>query len=497
MAYRVLKETVFTRMRRIERLKKQKKLADKKQLEDARQQLEDLGQVFTDYELPPDEVDEKEVRRSILTSIRTFIPYTNEWYEAKAAEEELDDLKKIKIEKVKAADLLTMSKVGRHDEALDQMMSETNYDFFYFNKLKFKMENEGKFKFEFKADRASLSKISQVNKRNRLRKAVNTAYGALDEDVMNELSRMSNVSGENGKGKVYDKNTPCNWRGKSKNGENLRCSNVRMVKPLMDEKGLRRKNEPTDILPCCSYHTPHCVGIGDGVHTFTDQVKIKIPNMEALCSECYMGKFSKKPQPFMTNTVPGVVSVTTALAGANNANGEIISQQNTDVVSTTTVTNTTKSRAGNIKRRPNECQWIATTASHPKARGYDCTNDMFVDPVSKQQLPTCAWHITQCIRFHRDTSSNSSLITVPNALGLCTMHYQIEVGQAPPEVSLPYPGMVAKLAKDHWKTNCKHFATPKEDPPPHIVPAVYKEPERPVLLAHKLLQITKLAKYKR
>ena len=29
------------------------------------------------------------------------------------------------------------------------MMSETNNDFFYFNKLKFKMENEGKWKFDF------------------------------------------------------------------------------------------------------------------------------------------------------------------------------------------------------------------------------------------------------------------------------------------------------------------------------------------------------------
>ncbi len=89
--------------------------ADSESLQLIKKKTEEAGLNFVATELPPDEVDEKEVERSLYTSVMSMVPYTNAWYEARAAEEEMDDLKKIKIEKVKAADLLTMSKMGRHE----------------------------------------------------------------------------------------------------------------------------------------------------------------------------------------------------------------------------------------------------------------------------------------------------------------------------------------------------------------------------------------------
>jgi len=85
-------------MSKLARMKKQAEVAKEERLSQAKKKIDEAGLGFVDYELPPDEVSEKEVRRSLLTSIRTFIPYTNEWYEAAAAEEEMDDLRKIRIE---------------------------------------------------------------------------------------------------------------------------------------------------------------------------------------------------------------------------------------------------------------------------------------------------------------------------------------------------------------------------------------------------------------
>lgn len=158
-------------MKKLERQRKAKQAALQEDLERMKKGVEQKGQGFVQVELPPDEVDEEQVRRSLYTSLMTFLPFTNEYYEAKAAEDEMDDLKKIRVERVKAGDLMAMSKMGRHEDALDTMMSETNYDFFYFNKLKMKMEAEGKFSFT-PPDTSSLFATLDKGKKNRLRKAI-------------------------------------------------------------------------------------------------------------------------------------------------------------------------------------------------------------------------------------------------------------------------------------------------------------------------------------
>ena len=108
----------------------------------------ELGLNYQEVELPPEELEEAQYKKSILNSLASMIPYTQAWYEATAAEEEMDDLGKIRIERAKCDDLVAMSKMGKHEEALAKMMSETNNDFFYFNKLRVKMEAEGKIKVE-------------------------------------------------------------------------------------------------------------------------------------------------------------------------------------------------------------------------------------------------------------------------------------------------------------------------------------------------------------
>lgn len=192
-------------MKKLERQRAQKKKAYEEDIALAKEKADEGGYGFIDHELPPDEVDEKEVARSLWYTVKTFIPYSNEYYEAMAAEEEMDNLKKIRIEKVKAADLLTMAKIGRHEEALESMMAETNYDFFYFNKLKMKMEEEGKFKFEPPKDPNIFELLEKGPNRNRLRKAINQSYSAMDSRMTDELLRLTKFSEGQSTAKRYGK----------------------------------------------------------------------------------------------------------------------------------------------------------------------------------------------------------------------------------------------------------------------------------------------------
>ena len=87
-------------MQKEARMRAQAELAKKETLAATASQLEKSGLNFVNHELPPDEVDEKEVEQSTWASIKTFIPYTNEWWEARRAEEEMDALNKIRVEKI-------------------------------------------------------------------------------------------------------------------------------------------------------------------------------------------------------------------------------------------------------------------------------------------------------------------------------------------------------------------------------------------------------------
>jgi hypothetical protein len=510
-------------MSKLERMKKQAELAKKEQLDHTTKLLKETGLEFVDNELPPDEVDEKEVERSLWTSLMTFIPGTNEYYEAKAAEDEMDDLKKIRIEKVRAADLYALTKIGRHEEALDKMMLETNNDFFYFNKLKFKMENEGKWSFDFKNHRNTISNAALSGaQRNRLRKAANSVYGAMDSEVTEELARLSNI--QNNVGKKHDRNLPCSWRGKNKDGEALKCENHRMDKPKRpdDPKPVgNRKNDLPEVFSCCAYHVPHCVSIS---HEPKEDVKIKVPNSDGLCAECFMIKRGRKPPMFTVAIVPGVVPTamaktpkpktpTTANRGSLQSGGrsggggrgdslldygdgsaaDWDGEDGGDGFSAAAAGEESAAAVNRRKKFINRCKW-APNPDIPRVRGYECCNDKLVHPETKLQMDYCVWHCTTCIRDHPPGSN--AVVTVANKYGLCAQHYLAEMGHPVQASDFPYPGMQIKLAKDHWKGK-RHYAVPRSEPPPVIEAKPYEEPPEPHDWVTKVIHFAKVAVFKR
>jgi hypothetical protein len=515
-------------MKKLERMRKLKEKLRDEEIEKARGDAASIGLDFVDHELPPDEVDEKLVKRSLITSLRSIIPYTNEWYEAKAAEEEMDDLKKIRIEKVKADDLYTMTKTGRYEEALENMMSETNYDFFYFNKLKMKMENEGKFHFEVPKKANVFADFEKGANRNRLKRAINAVNSFMDESMTNELTRIANLDEKISR--KFANDGPCIWRGKSKDGENLKCDNARMRKP--DKKGTvavvtnsssgyssrKDKEAVIDYYQFCCFHIPFCCS---GNHENNgENVKIKAPNDLGFCAECFMLKMKMKPPPMSCDICPGVVPIT-LLSGtkAKFVKSSVDDELSSDGGGYENESEGFESGIGSGKqfgkkkrkkeKNPLLCQWIPNPTNE-KLRIYECFNERVNDFDTNHRLPNCAWHLAKCIRVH--PQGTNPIITVPNEYGLCSMHYLAEYGVHPPFVELPYPGMKARTLKDFWKTLPRHFAVPSipytrspypsssftaSTPPPDIMGKDYYPPTEPESFAQIMRNIAKYAAYKR
>jgi hypothetical protein len=130
---------------RMDKVAKEAKATERENAKMILERAKELGLEYQNEELPPDELDEDQYKKGLAYSLLSMIPYTQAWYEGFAAEEEMDDLAKIHIERSKCDDLVSLTKMGRHknEEALQKMMKETNHDFFYFNKLRTKMEAEG------------------------------------------------------------------------------------------------------------------------------------------------------------------------------------------------------------------------------------------------------------------------------------------------------------------------------------------------------------------
>ena len=179
----------------------------KKEKEELKKKIAELGLERKEFELPPDEVDEKDVERSAYTSLLAMVPYTQEWWEAKAAEEELDDLTKIRGEIARANELVAMTKIGKHEEALAEMMDETNNDFHYFNKLKNSETNKGRFNYVPK----TLNPFKDISQgRNRLKKALRLQFDLVDATLLKQLNNRARGLGRNKADDGRDKK--CQWR---------------------------------------------------------------------------------------------------------------------------------------------------------------------------------------------------------------------------------------------------------------------------------------------
>jgi hypothetical protein len=451
--------------KKIDRIKERNEIEEKNSTEALLKKAEDAGLIqFIDHELPPDEVDEEDVRRTNLSAFLSLVPYTNQWYEAKAAEEELDNLRKIRVERVKANDFLSMSKIGKHDEALDMMMSETNYDFFYFNKLKLKMEQEGKFKFE-KPELNPFQILDKSNNRNRLKKAINADLFSFEYLLSSESQKKLSADED-------PRTQPCMWRGKNNLGEQLKCDNKRLVIKKTSKNSrnatILSKNKNEEVLNFCCYHVSFC--INKTAHG-EEKSKINSPNIYSLCSECYILKTKKKPVLLTNDICHGVTPV--ALLGLAKLQKKI-ENQNEENEKTEKLNNNKKNKNNN-----NLCEWQGDIEDDIK-RQYTCTNPLFVDSKNKKIYDFCVWHVPYCVASHPSNSSSSntknnnnnksSLIAMPNIYCLCQQHYIAEFSTPPPVVLFPFPGMKKKIRKDFWKTlhGKKHWAAPKKPPPRDI-----------------------------
>jgi hypothetical protein len=177
--------------KREEQTKQRQLQMEQERLEQINNKLTEMGIADFNHDTPPDEVDEASVQRSTYKTLISMIPYTNAWYEAKAAEDEMDGLKAIRIEKTKASDLLALAKIpNRSEEALRKLMSETNNDFHYFNRLRTKLESEGKF-VPFKPAKNMFKDAGGA--KNRVKKAFRKNFSILDHSVSKSLNLLSGL----------------------------------------------------------------------------------------------------------------------------------------------------------------------------------------------------------------------------------------------------------------------------------------------------------------
>ena len=409
-------------MKKAKLVQERKEQARQEENEVNRRKAAELNLGYVAVDIPPEDVDIKDVKRTQLNAFLSMVPYTNAWYESQAALTEMDDLKRIRIERVKAEDLHLMTKIGKHDEALEKMMAETNYDFFYFNKLKDKHEKEGKWTFTV-PNLNPFGYLSVGKDRNRIKKAFNSNFKLIETDFSGLTAATTAQEPSTDIG-----NLPCLWRGKNKNGEGLKCKNKRMENPLRKVQGR------PEIMSHCCYHATNCFG---GNHKPEDgPVKINIPNQYALCVECYTLKFKKKLPPISMESAPGVAPVmimSTTLMNSKPSN------LNTQASEQLTLKSSAPADSAPVKRKKKatSCQWKPKKGNE-KLRLWMCTNAFFVDPATGRTYETCGMHITTCIRAHEPNTN--SIVTVPNIFGLCAMHHLAEHGKPPTPIPFPFPG---------------------------------------------------------
>lgn len=170
--------------------------------------LDDLGMNFEDVEIPPDEVDQQEVAKSLMHTLRSMIPYTKEYYEGMSAELEMNDLHKIRVEQAKARELLSKTRTGHELEALEEMMDDTNRDFHFFNKLKHQQTLDGKYKYT----PLNVDPFKYIGRgQNRVRKAVVGQFAMLDDSLLAKLSAHGRqING--GTRLQEDRDKGCSWK---------------------------------------------------------------------------------------------------------------------------------------------------------------------------------------------------------------------------------------------------------------------------------------------
>mmetsp|Transcript_16109 Transcript_16109/g.24282 ORF Transcript_16109/g.24282 Transcript_16109/m.24282 type:complete len:1767 (-) Transcript_16109:119-5419(-) len=447
-----------------------------------------LGMVYEDVDIPPDEVDRKDVSKSMLHTFKAMIPYTNEYYEALQAEEEMDDLFKIQVEKTRARELVSKSRVGRHDEALEEMMDETDHDFHYFNKIKHRQELEGKFKYVPR----STNPFKYMEGQNRLRKAVAMQFGLLDDELLKKLSAHGRDLASQGVKLQDDKHLPCSWRGKGENDVDLHCSGPRAAHTTKTVKNNRNEDVPM-YTAHCAYHALSCLGF----HEEEYPPKIFTPNSEGLCTECYVHKMKTLPPRLTPDSVPTVFDPKDpqGQVGADDEDRGSVDEVSSSVADQRylALQEERDAESGGLTE-DSLCCWVPSAEeSLTQMRGYICRNKVFRHPVTMKLLRTCALHVKFCVKPHEDGGAVGGLIETPNIHALCNMHHVAEHGIAPLKLNFPYPGMEHRLKNKGWMVKPGHWAAPSWPPLRDVVSKKqYRVPEKPIGYMNKMREAARL-----
>lgn len=426
--------------------------AHAEELKLVQEKLDAAGLGHAGHELPPmteeeEKAMEQELKKSAWDTFMSMIPGTEQSYEAQYAEEEMNNLQKIQIEEAKAADLLAMTKMGRHEDALSTMMSETNNDFFFFNKLKDAMEKDGRYKTK-KTDLNPFADLETGKNRNRIKKGAYVQFSVFDEETQKALDKIaaSNAARAEAKAGGSKKKKgiqPCSWRGKSKDGEFLECTNLRLVHPSKTILDDDNKTPIPVVMAHCQYHTPECIGqihIDAGI-----PAKITAANREGLCGECYTNKTKSKVVGIALELVPGVRPLSLIVTKLDRKEGNEYGggEQLLDA-----------------KGKPLTEHSLCTWKPHVfdiEQRAYHCTNTVAKNPYTGALMRTCLYHTKVCVRHHAE---QDNYIAIPNKYGLCNMHHIGEHGALPIELTFPYPGTRLKNQKAEWMIETGHWAAP-------------------------------------
>jgi hypothetical protein len=236
---------------------------------------------YKDLRLPP--LTEEEMSQeahgvghhSLAHSILAFVPFTQAWYEARTAEDEFNNYAKIVAEKENMARHADWIAAGREREVLSKMMADSNHDLFYFNQLRTKLLQNQRTLPSLQASQLTADRrLTQTSGfQSKGRKSSSAAIVAVTAESQRRLLHN------------------CGWRGIALDGRTaLLCTNRRMAHPY------RRVRSPNgdfvpEILSHCVYHTPFCVGrfhvTASRRPDHVPDVRIRRPNVHALCSECY------------------------------------------------------------------------------------------------------------------------------------------------------------------------------------------------------------------
>ena len=441
---------------------REKAAAKKKDIND---KMASIGLMDSDPNwVPNDDVEQDDVAKSAWYTLKSMIPGTNEYYESAQAEDDLDDLKGIRIEQAKATDLLALAKMGKHEEALHKMRMDTTNDLHYFNRLMQKMEKEGK----WEKKPPPVNPFADIEKgKNRLKKAVNKQFAVVDEGALKALAAMSKQQkepGEPGGQPMHLAEANCTWRAKTRDGEFLQCTNTRVSHPYMMTKNVAGE-EVAKVMGFCTYHMKECISMDHKNNKGDAPPALKALNSEAFCAECYMAKLGKKIPPMKPEGAPGVAPVTLQPTGKRTMDDDESVTEEKELTEITC------------------CCWRPSKLeSETILRGYICKAVIIRSPETNALINTCGYHVKQCLRIHTE---GSGVVSVPNQYGLCPMHFLSEFGHDPKPMPGPYPenhlfpGMETRAAASAWKRRAGHWAAPRWEPEEEVMVREYKDPDKP------------------